>query len=458
MSVLTWDEGPPLAAALRVTRNDAEGVYIIAGALEHGETTVPLDAVQLLLDEGIAVTRAEILPVEPGGLMPWLHQLLERGVLKVPLGESARLREALLASGASDLRDLPDELRTAVIDVTPVPHLVLRSPRQEARLLQADVLFSYDGGPPQPASTVPLAPTRDPEVMARRIPAVERRAHERLRALGARAAWNAWDRRHIVQVPAADVPRFVRLLVGEGWHVEADGRRYRLATTGPRLDVSSGVDWFEVHGGAEFGNQRASLPQLLDAIRRRQGTVLLDDGTYGILPEHWMREFAPLALGSRSGDRVRFASSQMALLDALLAERPAVSWDAAAAKARDRLRAFEDIPPADPPATFIGTLRDYQREGLGWLHFLQRFGFGGCLADDMGLGKTVRCSRCSTARADRGEDGQRFGPSLVVVPRSLVFNWKQEAARFTPELRVLDYTGAGPRQATRSHSPTTTSS
>ena len=85
----------------------------------------------------------------------------------------------------------------------------------------------------------------------------------------------------------------------------------------------------------------------------------------------------------------------------------------------------------------MGQLRDYQREGLGWFEFLQRFKFGGCLADDMGLGKTVQVLALLESR--RNGDSR---PSLVVVPRSLIFNWQQEAARFTPKLRVLSHTGS----------------
>ena len=95
------------------------------------------------------------MPVTPGGLMPWLHQLLERGPLRVPLAEAARLKDALLASGASDIDNLPEELRTAVVNTAPVPHLVLRSPRHEGRLLHADLLFSYEDGPPQPSVNSP---------------------------------------------------------------------------------------------------------------------------------------------------------------------------------------------------------------------------------------------------------------------------------------------------------------
>jgi SNF2 family DNA or RNA helicase len=116
---------------------------------------------------------------------------------------------------------------------------------------------------------------------------------------------------------------------------------------------------------------------------------------------------------------------------------------------------FEGVQPCDPPESFTGTLRDYQKDGLGWIHFLEQFGFGGCLADDMGLGKTVqvlamleerRQSRSATAReALKGNAVRRIGglgPSLVLAPKSLVFNWIQEAKRFAPLLKILDHTGA----------------
>jgi SNF2 family DNA or RNA helicase len=95
----------------------------------------------------------------------------------------------------------------------------------------------------------------------------------------------------------------------------------------------------------------------------------------------------------------------------------------------------------DPPASFHGTLREYQREALGWFEFLRRFTFGGCLADDMGLGKTVMVLALLDSRRSGLTRAERL-PSIVVVPRSLVFNWIEEAKRFAPKLRVVDYTGA----------------
>ena len=173
-----------------------------------------------------------------------------------------------------------------------------------------------------------------------------------------------------------------------------------------------------------------------------------------MLPDEWLRKYGFMAgMGATEGDHLRFRRNQVGVLDALLASQSSPSFDEAFAQARRELLAFGGIGPEAAPAGFQGELRGYQREGLGWFRFLRRFGFGGCLADDMGLGKTVqvlallesRRGRSGFAADSEGENG--CGTSLVVVPKSLVFNWIQEAARFTPKLRVLDYTGLERHQA-----------
>src|SRR5436190_16372017 len=143
-----------------------------------------------------------------------------------------------------------------------------------------------------------------------------------------------------------------------------------------------------------------------------------------------MRRWAGIAhIGDASGDHVRFTLSQAALLDAALASQPAIRVDERFARTRQELASFSGIAPLDAAASFAGELRDYQREALGWFAFLRRFDMGGCLADDMGLGKTVMVlAWLDRLRASR----KPGGPSLVVVPRSVVFNWKEEAARFAP--------------------------
>ncbi|RKN50965.1 DEAD/DEAH box helicase [Micromonospora endolithica] len=94
------------------------------------------------------------------------------------------------------------------------------------------------------------------------------------------------------------------------------------------------------------------------------------------------------------------------------------------------------LTPLDPPPSFVGTLRPYQRRGLAWLAFLQSLGLGGVLADDMGLGKTVQLLALLAG------DPPDAGPTLLVCPMSLVGNWQREAAKFAPALRVHVHHGA----------------
>jgi SNF2 family DNA or RNA helicase len=89
------------------------------------------------------------------------------------------------------------------------------------------------------------------------------------------------------------------------------------------------------------------------------------------------------------------------------------------------------------PGSFRGRLRPYQVRGYSWLAFLRRWGLGACLADDMGLGKTVQ----TLALIQRERDSGEKRPVLLICPTSVVGNWKKEAERFTPGLRVLIHHG-----------------
>lgn len=96
----------------------------------------------------------------------------------------------------------------------------------------------------------------------------------------------------------------------------------------------------------------------------------------------------------------------------------------------------------EQPTGFLGTLRPYQKAGLSWLAFLDKFGLGGCLADDMGLGKTIQLiallqhERAVAAQEDGGGTDEPMGPTLLVAPMSVLANWHRELNRFAPELRV----------------------
>jgi SNF2 family DNA or RNA helicase len=92
------------------------------------------------------------------------------------------------------------------------------------------------------------------------------------------------------------------------------------------------------------------------------------------------------------------------------------------------------------PSGFVGELRPYQVQGLSWLAFLRRWGFGACLADDMGLGKTIQAIALVLNEKRNSPEGM---PTLVVCPTSLVGNWQREVARFAPGLKTVIHHGTG---------------
>lgn len=252
-------------------------------------------------------------------------------------------------------------------------------------------------------------------------------------------------------------------LRAEGWTLRTRDRRPLCSGElgALRLEAGgAGLDWFELQGGVHFGEGLGAaivpLPRVVRAFLRGERTVDLEDGRLGVLPEGWLARHAavlgldlelqePAPRGRKGG--IRLHGAQLLALEEALHAGPegeggagAVAMDRASAQWRRTVRAFDGISLPAPPASLLGQLRPYQHETLGWLDFLGALGFGGILADDMGLGKTLQALAWLALEQERRPGG---GPSLVVVPTSLLGAWQDEAARFCPSLRVLPYAGAG---------------
>ena len=317
-------------------------------------------------------------------------------------------------------------------DVAPTPVLSLDRSEPNARHLAARVGFVY--GATRVGADDARVLLNEGRRLVRRDLACERAALASLQALGCRT-----DADGACALPSATFPALAHALLTAGWRLEAEGRSVRRAGSS-RLAVRSSTDWFDVEAAVEFDGQPVPLPALLRSRGKANGLVELADGALGLLPEHWLeRGGVRSALGTTQGDALRLRAPQGWVIDLLLAEKAAdaVRLDAAFEKRRARLRSFEGIAPVSEPANFAGTLRPYQREGLGWLRFLQEFGLGGCLADDMGLGKTAQVLALLAGR----KRGRSAKPALVVAPRSVVFHWREEAGRFAPRLRVHEHVG-----------------
>lgn len=102
----------------------------------------------------------------------------------------------------------------------------------------------------------------------------------------------------------------------------------------------------------------------------------------------------------------------------------------------EKLRDPSLLPIEKSLVNLNATLRPYQQEGVQWLALLSGLGLGACLADDMGLGKTLQVLSLILSRQKRRQE-EPIKPSLLIVPASLLGNWKQEAKRFTPSLKLL---------------------
>ncbi len=443
---LQWHDGDPWELWLKVLLDDAGEGYLVRGSLWRGQTEMDLAQPQLFLSGGLVFYEGGIAQLQDVGAFGWISLLRAQGPISIPKGDVDQFLGTLLRLPQRPRLALPENLKWEEVFCRPKPSLIIKPGKPEdwsrARL-QGQLFFDYEGEVIASGSSGQVIQQNERRRVINRDFAAESAAEQRLKQLGfRRPSWKGANAQHELLPERLD--KVVRALSHEGWRVEAEGKLYRPPGA-MRLQVNSAVDWFEIAGGADFGDTMVALPKLLRALKRGEHTVRLDDGTFGILPEEWIKKYALLAgLGSIEGKGVRFTKQQIGLIDALVAAEPEMRADAAFERLRHELYSFGAIEAADPTADFAGQLRDYQREGLGWLNFLQRFGFGGCLADDMGLGKTIQVLALLESRRQLHARNERGAPrpSLVVVPRSLVFHWKQEAGQFTPKLRLLDHTGA----------------
>ena len=225
-------------------------------------------------------------------------------------------------------------------------------------------------------------------------------------------------------------------------------------------DESAG-SWFELDMGVVVEGVRMPLAPLLAALFRRDPRWL----DLPLLRE--IDDAEPVDLKTPTSKRVRVPAGRLKPLATMLidlfdgfhggptlrvsrfdAERLAALSDPGRWQFRgqadilalaEKLMAAQGVADIEPPTSLGLQLRPYQKEGVSWLQFLRRNSLSGILADDMGLGKTAQALAHLLIEK---EAGRLDRPALIVLPTSLVFNWKDEVERFAPSLRLLSLHGA----------------
>ncbi len=238
-----------------------------------------------------------------------------------------------------------------------------------------------------------------------------------------------------------------------GWKIELEGR---IAPFMEELDFAlpvvnvhqpEGSKWFEVgfqyEGGQGESLSEADIQRALlkneSFIQRNGKTILLDAGA--IQTARDVFRDCSSGEGSQPGT-FRMGNIYAAYVQSSLDSLDGVDVEAApawlqASRIHNRRDTVSPVP-IEPQTEAI--LRPYQKDGVYWLHFLARNGFCGILADEMGLGKTLQALLWIQHHQQANREHPK--PVLIVCPTSLVENWAEESARFTPSLKVLLMSGA----------------
>ena len=219
------------------------------------------------------------------------------------------------------------------------------------------------------------------------------------------------------------------------------------------LKIGKKNDWFGLSGKLHLDDGLVmELGTLLRATRQSSGRfIALGNGRFIALSNSLRRKideieaYAEVRLGE-----IRLHPLAARLLTESQPETPSreryeLETDHSWQEFQARLSKIEE-QPAELPAGLQASLRHYQLVGYRWLRQMADLGLGACLADDMGLGKTIQALALILARA-------AAGPTLVVAPTSVCLNWQEEANRFAPDLRIINYSGRGRRQLLRDPGP-----
>lgn len=224
--------------------------------------------------------------------------------------------------------------------------------------------------------------------------------------------------------PLDCVAKSLAFLLEIGWNIQDVQNRQVIKQTGLDVQLEDQLQTIAIKGRLHYDSYEADLAQVAGAFNRREHFIQLSSTTVGLLTldatQQALQEIAQD--GEWIVGEMRLKKSRFGALEAL--------WEHARSSPslnslKEKWQNFKGIQEALPSAEFQGTLRPYQQHGVNWMAFLHEYGFHGILADEMGLGKTVQVLAFLSRLP-------RKGPHLIIMPTSLLFNWRNEIQQFLP--------------------------
>ena len=192
---------------------------------------------------------------------------------------------------------------------------------------------------------------------------------------------------------------------------------------------------------------REELAEIFSSYDRKKKYHRLKNGAFITFNEEQKQVMSAISdvmknyADKKNPDTIKMPLFRALYLDELLAEKESVELkkNREYRKLIGKMRSYEN-GDYEVPQSLESVLREYQRDGFYWIKTLKENGFGGILADDMGLGKTIQILAFLLSEKEQGKVGDELR-TLIVAPASLVYNWKKEVERFTPQLSVCVMAG-----------------
>ena len=211
-------------------------------------------------------------------------------------------------------------------------------------------------------------------------------------------------------------------------------RKYNIKAVRPKLSgkFSYNLDYFEGEVEVEIEGEKFSIQQLLNNYKKDE-YIVLSDGTNALINREYIEKLQRV-FKEEDGNKIKVSFFNMPIVQDMIDEK---AFENDFLGNKDFFEGINELPKEEVEYPKLNaTLRDYQKYGYKWLKYLTDNNLGACLADDMGLGKTLQAIALLSNLHE-----EKKKKSMVIMPKSLIYNWENEIKKFAPKLKVGVYYG-----------------